>query len=368
MPEVIYRKYRPRSFSEVVGQRHVVAVLEKALLKNRIAHAYLFSGPRGTGKTTVARIFARAVNCANLEAQLPRKEVELPCNRCEICSEFLSGKTLDLAEMDAASSRGIDEVRSLREAVQVLPFKAKYKVYIMDEVHMLTNEAFNALLKTLEEPPSHVIFILATTELEKIPDTIVSRSQHFEFRLIAEEEIQSALAAIAKQEGLEIDPEALGIIAALAEGSLRDAQSTMEQAISYGEKLGAGEVREILGIPEREILEKLLAAILSKDAKSAVKIIHKNAEANADMKGFSKLLIRSLRFALYLKLDGNYEKEFARFLSGPELKFLKETADKFPLPDLENALKELYKSYQFIKLSYLQELPLELAVLKIASG
>ena len=185
MPEVIYRKYRPRSFSEVVGQRHIVAVLEKALLKNRIAHAYLFSGPRGTGKTTVARIFARAVNCANLEAQLPRKEVELPCNRCEICSEFLSGKTLDLVEMDAASNRGIDEVRSLREAVQVLPFKTKYKVYIVDEVHMLTNEAFNALLKTLEEPPPHIIFILATTELEKIPDTIVSRSQHFEFRPIA---------------------------------------------------------------------------------------------------------------------------------------------------------------------------------------
>ncbi|MDP3785058.1 MAG: DNA polymerase III subunit gamma/tau [bacterium] len=364
---VLYRKYRPQSFGEIVGQRHIVSVLKAALSQNRVSHAYLFSGPRGTGKTTVARIFARAVNCLALrslgEGGLP------PCNQCEICSEFLSGKTLDLIEIDAASSRGIDEIRSLREGVNILPFKSKYKVYIIDEVHMLTAEAFNALLKTLEEPPAHVIFILATTEIDKIPETIISRAQHFEFRLIGEEELQSALAHIVAAEGLKAEAQALGLIATLAEGSLRDAQSILDQALVYASSgvIKRDDVAEIFGIPSRELLEKLTLAFLEKDAPTALKFIHKASAANKDMKAFFKLLIRNFRFLMYLKLDLHYERELQKFLAPDELAFIKIARDKFELKEFESILNQLHASYALLKVSYLPQLPLELAALKITS-
>lgn len=354
---VLYRKYRPQSFEEVVGQRHIVAVLKAALEKNRIAHAYLFSGPRGTGKTTVARIFARAVNC----------EAKTPCNQCELCREFLSGRTLDLTEIDAASSRGIDEIRALREAVQVVPFRAKYKVFIVDEVHMLTPEAFNALLKTLEEPPAHVIFILATTELDKVPDTIISRAQHFEFRLIPEEEIQRALETILARENLPADQEALGILSALAEGSLRDGMSVLEQVLAYREKFTALEVREILGLPPREVLERLSVALLEKNSKGALGLIHRAADENLDLKAFFRLLLRHFRFSLYLKLEARYEDEFKKFLGKGELDFIKALALKYELPEIENILRELHEAYPLLRIAYLPQLPLELAVLKITS-
>src|SRR3989344_864463 len=230
MSEGLYRKYRPQDFGEIVGQKSVVEVLRASILKNRIAHAYLFSGPAGTGKTTVARIFARAANCLE---DSPEKR---PCNKCEICKEFFSGVGLDLIEIDAASSRGVDEIRSLREGIRSLPFRAKYKVYIIDEVHMLTKEAFNALLKTLEEPPAHVIFILATTELEKVLDTIISRTQHFEFRKIAIPDIVRELKKIATAEKITIDDDALKLIAFFAEGSLRDAENILFQMAGLGQK------------------------------------------------------------------------------------------------------------------------------------
>ena len=267
--------------------------------------------------------------------------------------------------MDAASSRGIDEIRALKEAVGVLPFKTKYKVYIIDEVHMLTAEAFNALLKTLEEPPEHVIFILATTEIDKVPDTIVSRSQHFEFRPIPEEDIQKMLEKIAKEEGIKPDAEALGIIAALSEGSLRDAEGILEQALAFSEKVTGEEVRRILGIPARELLEDFLLSLIAKDAKTALNIIHKAAEANVDIKNFTRLLIKFCRFLIYLKLDKGYEKEFAKFLSPQETSFLKMFAEKHELGDFENLLLKLSDAYPLFKFSYLPELPLELAVLKI---
>ena len=371
MSPVLYRKYRPQSFEEMVGQKAIVSVLKSALEKNRISHAYLFSGPAGTGKTTVSRIFARAVNClsrSDLDRDLG-SNLQSPCNKCEFCEEFASGQTLDLVEIDAASSRGIDEIRALRDGVRVLPFKTKYKVYIIDEVHMLTKEAFNALLKTLEEPPEHVIFILATTELDKVPETIVTRTQHFEFRKIGEEDLQKALELIVKKEGVKVESEVLNIIAILAEGSLRDAQSMLDQALAASaSELGAKELRGIFGVPEQELLEKITTALLEKDAKTALKLIHQGSEENLDQRAFLKLLIRNFRFLLYLKLDSNYEKELKTFLPASELSSLQVLAQKYQVKDFENILNHLNNAYPLLKVAYLAQLPLELAVLKITAS
>ena len=359
MSQVLYRKYRPQNFEEIVGQKAIVDVLKSSIEKGRISHAYLFSGPAGTGKTTIARIFARAANCL---------EKIKPCNKCENCLEFSSGYSLDLVEIDAASSRGIDEIRALREGIRVLPFKAKYKVYIIDEVHMLTKEAFNALLKTLEEPPAHVIFILATTELDKVLDTIISRTQHFEFRKIGEEDIQKALDQIIKKEKVKLDAEVINIISVLAEGSLRDAESMLDQALSASSgDFGPDEIRAIFGVPTRELLENMTKALLEKDIKTALSIVHKGAEEGLDQKAFLKLLIRNFRFLLYLKIDSKYESELAKFLPESELSILKKMAGESEVKKFEIILTNLNNTYPLLKVAYLPQLPLELAILKICN-
>ena len=263
---VTARKWRPQKFNDVVGQEHVTNTLKNAIKENRVAHAYLFTGPRGVGKTTTARILAKALNCENL------KDAE-PCNDCEMCKSISSTQSMDIIEIDGASNRGIDEIRTLRESVKYAPTRGKYKIYIIDEVHMLTKESFNAFLKTLEEPPAHTIFIFATTDVHKVPLTIISRCQRYDFRRIQLETIKTTLAKIAKEEKIKIDDKTLTIISKKADGALRDAESYFDQVIAYcNGKIDSEIVSQMLNLIDEEIYFRISDAVLSKDYKSVFEV------------------------------------------------------------------------------------------------
>jgi DNA polymerase III subunit gamma/tau len=339
---VLYRKYRPKNFDQVAGQPQVVKILKNALKLNRIAHAYLFSGPRGTGKTSVARILARAINCEKSD----------PCNSCDICNEFLSGQTLDLVEIDAASNRGIDEIRAIRDASILLPVRAKRKVYIIDEVHMLTKEAFNALLKTLEEPPEHVVFILATTEPEKVPETISSRTQHFRFRRLPDEIVAKSILDVGKTEGFDVEYEAAQILAFFSEGSLRDAMNLLGQvsilAANENEKqIKAADVSNFLGAPVQSAVDELVAAIGVKDDKRAFECLQTTFKNGSDHRIFMKILIRDFRNRFLNVLEGG--QAYSEF-----------SADR-----LEKILLILLDISSARFYSRQRQLPLELAVSRI---
>src|SRR6266446_10014629 len=255
MYQVIARKYRPQAFAELIGQEHVKTTLENAITQGRIAHGYIFSGQRGTGKTTVARILARCLNCI-------KGPTATPCGECASCLEITAGGTVDVIEIDAASNRGINEMRELRENVRYQPARDKYKIFIIDEAHQITNEAFNALLKTIEEPPEWAVFVLCTTESHKIPATIASRCQHFSFRSVDFEDLSQRMAWICEQEGIEADRETLAVIAAAGEGSVRDSLSALDQAIACcGTKLDARDVRSLLGAFSLDSLEQISTAL-----------------------------------------------------------------------------------------------------------
>ena len=281
----LYRKWRPQIFEDIVGQKHITQTLMNAISLNRISHAYIFSGPRGVGKTTTARILAKSLNCK-------KGPTIHPCNRCENCIRITEGYSMDVIEVDGASNRGIDDIRDLRNKVKFAPAEGKYKVYIIDEVHMLTTEAFNALLKTLEEPPSHVIFVFATTAPHKIPKTILSRCQWFNFRRIPIQDILNKLKMISKDEELNIDDESLNAIARFSTGSMRDAESALDQVIAYcGKKIDLQSVRDVLGIIDNDIFYKLMEAIIKNEPVRGIEIINRVSDSGGDPSQFVKNLM-----------------------------------------------------------------------------
>ncbi|HET9399772.1 MAG TPA: DNA polymerase III subunit gamma/tau [Candidatus Acidoferrales bacterium] len=296
--QVIARKFRPQTFEDVIGQQHVTQTLQNAIRSGRIAHAYIFSGARGVGKTTTARILAKALNCA-------KGPTPTPDNTCDSCKEITAGNSLDVIEIDAASNRGIDQIRELRDMVRYAPASGRYKVIILDEAHMLTDEASNALLKTLEEPPDRVIFVMATTEPEALADTIRSRSQHFHFRALQFQEITAALADVAKKEGLRAEPEALAVMARAAEGSVRDALSLLEQARAYsGEDITDAQVRDLLGVVPEEVLEELVGAIREGSAERTLGLVHRFQSEGRNLQHFCREAIRHFRNLLIARVCG----------------------------------------------------------------
>src|SRR5215475_7792600 len=296
--QVIARKWRPQTFADLVGQEHVTETLVNAIQKDRVAHAYIFSGARGVGKTTAARILAKALNC--VKGSTPE-----PCGECHSCREIAAGTSLDVIEIDAASNRGIDQIRELREMVRYAPAAARSKVVILDEAHMLTGEASNALLKTLEEPPERVIFVMATTQPEDLEDTIRSRSQHFHFRALTFNEITSRLKYIAEKENLKIDDGALAVIARMAEGSMRDALSLLEQARAYcGDDIQDQAVRDLLGVVPEDALNELVQAIAERSAERALGLVHRFQKEGRNLQHFCREAIRHMRNLLIARVCG----------------------------------------------------------------
>ncbi len=361
MSLVLYRKYRPQVFAEVVGQEHVVQTLSNAVSSGIISHAYLFSGPRGSGKTTVARLLAKSLNCQN------RKEGQFePCNKCSSCLEILGNRSLDLIEIDAASHRGIDEMRELREGIKFAPSKSKYKIFIIDESHQLTKEAANALLKTLEEPPSHAIFILATTEIHKMIPTIISRCQRFDFRKLTLDEIVKRLEFVGKKEGIKVEKAALELIALNAVGSIRDAESILGQVLNYqgGQEIKTETIKEILGLVEINTISQLCEFLSQKKASEALNFLNEMVEKGIDLQEFTKSLINYLRRALMFKIAGAGSEWWAAGLTKEELGKLKKQADSLKEEELRKIIDLFLEAENKMKYSSIPQLPLELAIIE----
>ena len=355
---VLARKCRPQTFEEVIGQEHIVRTLQNAISQNRIAHAFLFSGPRGVGKTSVARILAKALNCET-------GPTPTPCNECVHCLEITNGNAIDVREIDGASNRGIDEIRELRENVKFATVSCRYKIYIIDEVHMLTREAFNALLKTLEEPPSHVIFIFATTEIVKVPMTIRSRCQCFDFRRISQKQIKENLRIIASRENIDISENALSWIAEAGEGSLRDSQSIFDQVISYaGTTINDEAAEEILGRSDRRFLFLLSEAVLARDAGRCLRIVEEAYYLGLDMRYFYQTLLNHFRNLLIVKIVDEHEPLID--LPGEETAKLREQASTQEAETLQRLLEILIAEEEKARRSQNPRLNLEAVLCRMA--
>lgn len=335
----LYRKYRPEKWDEVIGQDHIVKAISGSLKIGKVAHAYLLCGPRGTGKTTVARIIAND----------------------------LGTSPNDIYEMDAASNRGIDDVRNIRENVRTLPFDSKYKVYILDEVHMFTKDAWNALLKTIEEPPEHVIFILATTELEKIPETIVSRCQSFIFKKPTDEVLSLVVTNIAKKEGYKLEEGGAELIALLADGAFRDALGTLQKVISFSKDkvITINEIGDITGAPNSSIVNDFLLALVDKNIKSGFDSIEKAVNQNVDIEVYLKMILYKLRYALMIRYAPDTIKYIKENINEKDLEFLKNIVNSKSKYISSKTLSILLVTYQSLKNSVIKQLPIELALIKI---
>lgn len=336
--KVLYRKYRPTDWKDVIGQDHIVRVLEGAVKLGNISHAYLFSGSRGTGKTSVARILSRAIGTSEN----------------------------DLIEMDAASNRGIDDVRGIRESVNSLPFESKYKVYIIDEVHMLTRDAWNAFLKTLEEPPAHVVFVLATTEIEKVPETVISRCQTFVFKRPNQATLRDFALTIAKAEGVKLETDAAELVALLGDGSFRDAHGILDKVLSStkDKTITRNEVERVTGAPKASMVRNILESIVQKDIEKGLRAIHQASESNADMKLFAKLILERLRYLFLLRLKSGMEEYLANKISDDDLEFLKNLSNQAGPELTAVVLLDFIKAYEDSGRTSIPELALELALAK----
>jgi len=358
--KVIARKYRPQTFTEIVGQEHVTRTLANAIQSNRVAHAYIFSGVRGVGKTTTARILAKALNCAN-------GPTVTPDNTCDSCKEIAAGTSLDVLEIDAASNRGIDQIRELREMVRYAPAASRYKVVILDEAHQLTDEASNALLKTLEEPPERVVFILATTQPEDLGDTIKSRAQVFQFRLLSFQEIAEQLDRVAKAEKLSIEPAAVAVLARAAEGSLRDGLSLLEQAIAYsGETITDQQVRELLGVVAESVLDELIASVATQSAERALGLVHRLLTDGQNLQHFCREAIRHVRNLLVVRVCGKDSNLIAA--GDDERPRLAEQAEQFSEEDLTRFFQILLTTENDVRHKPDPRLHLELGLLRLINA
>jgi len=354
----IYRKWRPRFFEDIAGQKHITRTLMNAIKLNRIAHAYIFSGPRGVGKTSTARILAKALNCQE-------GPTDHPCNQCNQCIRINNGQSMDVVEIDGASNRGIDEIRELRSKIGFAPAEGKYKVYIIDEVHMLTNEAFNALLKTLEEPPSQVLFIFATTAPHKVPNTILSRCQCFNFRRISIDEMVEKLKKIIEEDNLNIDLPSLRLIAESATGSMRDAESILDQVISFSEnKVTYEDVKELLGIIPQKLFLQLTRAIANQDTKEGLELIEKLVREGVDLHQFVQDMVVYIHKLSLIKILGNN----SHYSSMPEEENsdqLLELATAIDMKIMVDTIEELNKIEDKIKYHHYPWILLELVVVKM---
>ena len=355
---VLARKKRPQVFEDVIGQRPITQTLQNAISQNRVAHAFLFTGPRGVGKTSTARILAKALNCE----KGPHTD---PCNQCSVCKEISAGNSIDVIEIDGASNRGIDEVRELKENVRYTPAKSRYKIFIIDEVHMLTLPAFNALLKTLEEPPPHIVFIFATTEPHKIPATILSRCQRYDFKRLPLTQIVQHLRRIVDDEKIEISQRGLSLIARESEGSMRDAQSLLDRLISYGgDKIRDEEITGVLGLIDQKMLSDTIEAIAERDAGRCLEIVEQIYQFGHDIQHFCHELLQYLRNLILLKVSSHPEPFLE--LPGEEIDALKRQAEKFRFDQLNQLFGLLLKGEEGVAQSTFPRTMLEMTLIRMA--